>query len=72
MFASLGAAVGSAPVGAALWQDTTVDASMLPSGAVLTDLLTGARFESFDGRLDLGRIFHYFPGTILHYDMQAR
>jgi hypothetical protein len=44
---------------------------MLPAGAMLTDLLTGARFESVDRRLDLGRIFHYFPGTILHYDMHA-
>jgi hypothetical protein len=44
---------------------------MLPQGAMLTDLLTGSRFESVDGRLDLGRIFHYFPGTILHYDMHA-
>ncbi|MPZ42716.1 MAG: malto-oligosyltrehalose synthase [Betaproteobacteria bacterium] len=72
MFASLGVDVGSAPVGAALWQDTVVDASMLPAGAELTDLITGARFQATDGRLDLGRVFDYFPGAILHYDTQAR
>jgi hypothetical protein len=64
--------MGSAPLGAELWQDTKVDASMLPAGAELTDIITGARFQAVDGRLDLGRIFHYFPGTILHYDMQTR
>ncbi len=72
MFASLGAGVGSAPVGARLWQGTSADAGMLPAGAVLTDILTGARLVLVNGRLDLGQAFHYFPGTILHYGAQPR
>jgi (1->4)-alpha-D-glucan 1-alpha-D-glucosylmutase len=72
MFASLSGDVGSAPLGAETWLDTSVDTTALPAGAMLTDVLTGARVRANGGRLDLARVFRYFPGAILHYDMQAR
>jgi (1->4)-alpha-D-glucan 1-alpha-D-glucosylmutase len=67
MFASFGADAGAAPVGAEVWSDTWVETSALPAGAELTDCITGARLRAADGRLDLARVFGYFPGAILHY-----
>jgi (1->4)-alpha-D-glucan 1-alpha-D-glucosylmutase len=72
MFASLGLAAGAAPVGAEVWDGTAVDVTALPAGATLTDVLTGTRVAAADGRLDLGRLFDYFPGAVLHYDAQGR
>jgi (1->4)-alpha-D-glucan 1-alpha-D-glucosylmutase len=69
MSASLGLEVGVAPIGAEVWQDTSVDIGMLPPNVVLTDALTGARLECSGSTLDVGRALHYFPAAILHYDM---
>ncbi|MCC6531713.1 MAG: malto-oligosyltrehalose synthase [Burkholderiales bacterium] len=67
LFASLGLDLGIAPTGAEVWQDTVLDAGMLPQNAVLVDILTGARHRVANARLPLARLFDRFPGAILHY-----
>jgi len=66
MYASLGLEVDQAPIGAAVWQETSLDASALPRDATLTDALTGARLQLADAKLDLARAFQYFPGALLY------
>ena len=66
LFASLQPETGSLPLGTQAWGDTTLDLDFLPSGAALTDLLTGERHDGAH-RMPVSRIFRHFPGAVLHY-----
>lgn len=67
LYASIGLDPGTAPLGNDAWQDTSLDTSLLAPGTVLTDAITGKQFQAADSKLDLARVFQYFPGAILHY-----
>jgi (1->4)-alpha-D-glucan 1-alpha-D-glucosylmutase len=68
LFASLGPAVGAAPLGALAWADTAAGFGFLPPGTRLTNVLTGERLAIAEGALPLARAFAHFPGALLTYD----
>ena len=61
LFASLGLAVGEAPIGG-VWNDTTVE---LPAGLRLQDVLTGRTHEPGESGLALHDLLRDFPLAIL-------
>ena len=65
LFASLGVAPGQVPLGFPAWDDTALDAGMIPPGTRVVDVLSGAEFESAPGNWLLGRLFASFPGALL-------
>lgn len=72
LFAQLGLAAGDAPVGEAVWGDTTVDLSPLSGVARLNDLLSGETL-SFAGRgFALAQAFAYLPVALLVYAPSSR
>ena len=67
LYASLGLEFGVPPLGAT-WQDTAIDASMLPEHTLLTDALTGATMRASGSKLELARAFEHFPGAVLCFE----
>ncbi|MEP7062927.1 MAG: malto-oligosyltrehalose synthase [Betaproteobacteria bacterium] len=66
LFASLGRGVGELPLGEEAWGNTTLKAAFLPQNAVASNVLTGERIDVGGGSLLLARLFHRFPGAVLH------
>jgi len=71
LFASLGLAPGTPPVGASAWGDTAADLGFLPAGTPLASALTGETLRCEAGRLPLARALARFPGALLVYDDAA-
>jgi (1->4)-alpha-D-glucan 1-alpha-D-glucosylmutase len=65
LFASLGLAVGEAPLGAAAWGDTVLDAKVVPPGTFVEDVVSGTRFRSDDNAWPLAKLLEHFPGAVL-------
>ncbi len=72
LWASLGVDTRVAPIGAAVWGDTTIDAHALPADVQLVNALTGERVAVRDGRILLADAFANFPGALLTYNIQPR
>ena len=66
LFASLGLPAGALPLGEP-WGDTKVDASFLPSGTRVENVLTGETLVVDGDALDVGALFREFPGALLHF-----
>jgi (1->4)-alpha-D-glucan 1-alpha-D-glucosylmutase len=66
LFASLGQAVGTLPVGTC-WTDTTLDLAFVPSGSAMHDVLGGTRTIASGGALPLTGAFADFPVALLHF-----
>jgi (1->4)-alpha-D-glucan 1-alpha-D-glucosylmutase len=67
LFASLGLEPPALPLGEAVWGDTELDLGFVPSGAPLTNILTGEVLNARAGRMPLACAFRHFPGAVLHY-----
>ena len=67
LFASLGLAAGTLPLGDTAWGDTALDVGFLPAGAALSNVLTGETLEVREGRVPMAAVFRHFPGALLHY-----
>ena len=67
LFASLGLEPAALPLGEAVWGDTELDLGFVPSGAPLTNILTGEVLNARAGRMPLACAFRRFPGAVLHY-----
>jgi (1->4)-alpha-D-glucan 1-alpha-D-glucosylmutase len=65
LFASLGTAPGSVPLGEQVWEDTALDPRIVPAGTLVTDVLTGEAFGNDAKRWPMSRLFAHFPGAVL-------
>ena len=54
-----------------MWGDDTIDASVLPDGTVLTNVLTGESVPVAAGRLPLAAALASFPGALLRVELRA-
>jgi (1->4)-alpha-D-glucan 1-alpha-D-glucosylmutase len=66
LFASLGPAVGTLPVGAC-WSDTTLDLAFVPSGSAMLDVFGGTRTIANGNVLPLADAFADFPVALIHF-----
>jgi len=72
LFASMGLASGTLPVGEAIWSDTALDLPFLPAGAILVNLLTGESLKTdASARLALAQAMAHFPGALFAYGLPA-
>ncbi len=67
LFASLGLPPGAAPVGAAVWRDTTVELPFVPAHARLTNLLTGEVIDAPRSSVAIAAAFDLLPLALLAY-----
>jgi (1->4)-alpha-D-glucan 1-alpha-D-glucosylmutase len=65
LFASLGFAVGTLPLGDA-WDDTSLDLSFAPPGTRITNVLTSESLVASGEPMPLSRLFADYPGALLH------
>ena len=65
-FASFGLAAGELPLGER-WGDTRVDASFLPSGASIENVLTGETLVVEGDTLDVAALLREFPGALVRF-----
>ena len=65
LFASMGLGVGDVPLGSSAWGDTVLEGKVVPTGTVVTEVLSGATFRSEDNAWPLARLFEHFPGAVL-------
>lgn len=63
LWMKLGGEAGTAPLGAAVWGDTAIDAGALSGPFV--NVLTGASLDIREGRIALADAFADFPGAVL-------
>ena len=66
LFASLGPAVGTLPVGAC-WSDTTLDLAFVPSGSAMLDVFGGTRTIANGNVLPLADAFADFPVALIQF-----
>jgi (1->4)-alpha-D-glucan 1-alpha-D-glucosylmutase len=65
MWAKLGGAAGTLPLGPAFWGDTSVDLSALHAIGSAVNVLTGKPVRILDGGLRLAEAFADFPGALI-------
>jgi malto-oligosyltrehalose synthase/4-alpha-glucanotransferase len=67
LWASLGLEARVPPLSAAVWEDTAIDAALVPASAEPINVLTGERVSVRDGRILIADAFANFPAALLLY-----
>jgi (1->4)-alpha-D-glucan 1-alpha-D-glucosylmutase len=68
LFAGLGLRVGELPVGEGSWEDTSIDAAVVPAGATLVNALTGRTLSMVvEQQLVLRDVFADLPVALLYW-----
>ena len=67
LFASLGVAADTLPLGETAWGDTALDLSVIPPGSAVTNVLTAEVIDVGAGTVPMARLFQHFPSALLHY-----
>jgi len=65
LWARLGGAAGTVPLGSAFWNDTAVDLSPLPPIGDAVNVLTGKPVHPLDGRLRIAEAYADFPAALI-------
>ncbi|HWI14623.1 MAG TPA: hypothetical protein VNT02_10235, partial [Burkholderiales bacterium] len=66
LWAKLGGAAGTLPLGPAFWADTAVDCSALRATGTAVNVLTGKPVHILDGGLRVAEAFADFPGALIY------